>query len=299
VSVGTLVLIAAAVSSINVGSGTVSEPTPPRTVTSSTDSTELAAELLINSGKFEDARKILLALAEVKPNDPQVLFLLGLLDIQDKDFESAIHRFHKILVSQPKSVRVRLELARAYFLNGEYGNAENQFRFARAGKLPPTVLANIDKFLNQIRQLKTVSYGFSVAIAPDSNLNAAPAISAVTLYGLPFQLSSQAQQTSGIGLALDMSGELAPRIAKRVKLRMGALLHRSQYRATAFDDMTLTAYVGPRLTLKRWDFNLFGSVSRRWFGDHVFTNIYGATADATYYINTRMGVTATLGGNTH
>ena len=260
----------------------------------------LAAQY-IKIGHFDEARAILAELERQRLKDEaaynQVQFLLGLLDIQSRDYASAIRHFHKILVSEPQTVRVRLELGRAYFLNGDYYDAERQFRFARAGKLPPNVLANIDKFLSAIRSLKTFSYNFAIAIAPDTNLNAGPATDAVTLYGLPFQLSQSAKANSGVGLAVDTGAEWAPRLTKRIKLRIGAQLHRAQYRNTQFDDMTLSAYAGPHLTLKKWDFNLLGSAARRWYGDHAYSNAVGAGVDATYYVTTRLGISTALSLN--
>jgi hypothetical protein len=72
-------------------------------------------------------------------------------------------------------------------------------------------------------------------------------------------------------------------------------LHRSQYKQTEFDDMTLGFYTGPHLTLKRWDFNLLGSVARRWYGDRTYTNNYGGSVDTTYYLTARLGLGASAG----
>ena len=50
--------------------------------------------------------------------------------------------------------RVRLELARAFFLKGDYDNADRQFRFARAGDIDDKVKANVDRFLTAINRLR-------------------------------------------------------------------------------------------------------------------------------------------------
>lgn len=254
----------------------------------------LTAEVLITKNRFDEAKKVLLGL-ERKPSgerarDNQVQFLLGLLDLHDEDYDSAISRFRRVLVSEPGTVRVRLEMGRAYYLSGHYTDAERQFMYARAGKVPKSVRANIDRYLGAIRQRKTFSYGLSFSIAPDSNLNAGPATDAVSLYGLPFQLSPNAKANSGVGVVLDANMEWAPRIAKRAKWRIGAGLHRSQYSQTDFDDMTLGFYTGPHLSLKRWDLNLLGNVSRRWYGDRGYSKAYGPSADATYYVSPRFGI---------
>lgn len=257
------------------------------------------AEVMIGQNRFDSARKILEVLAAHKSGDRgrdnQVQFLLGILDIQDKDYDSAILRFHRILVSEPKQVRVRLELGRAYYLKKDYADAQRQFLFARAGHLPPTVQGNVDRYLGAIRALQTFSYNVSFSLATDTNLNAGPATDSVSLYGLPFQLSPGAQANSGVGLSLDTSAEWSPRLTRRLKWRLGSQLHRSQYRQSEFDDMTLGLYTGPHLTLKRWDFNLLGSVARRWYGDRTYTNTYGGSLDSTFYVTARLGLGGSVG----
>ncbi|MDB5580036.1 MAG: hypothetical protein JWR80_5212 [Bradyrhizobium sp.] len=248
------------------------------------------AEQMIAAGHLTDARARLEQLEKQRPRDMQTQFLLALLDRQEKDYESAIRRFHRILVDEPTAVRVRLELGRTFFESGDYANAERQFRFARAGKLPPAVLRNVDNYLFAIRGRKTFTFGFSLAIAPDTNLNAGPATDTVSLYGLPFQLSQNAKANSGVGLVVDGSAEWAPRLSKTMKFRIGTQLHRAQYRVTDFDDMTLGFYAGPRVNLRRWEFNLLGNVARRWYGDHVYTNMAGGSADTTYFLNRRVGI---------
>ena len=259
------------------------------------------AERLVAAGQIEKSRDLLVSLearrTASRAQANQVQFLLGLLDIADKDYADAIVRLHRVLVVEPAAVRVRLELGRAYFLNREYENAERQFLFARAGKLPPNVLNNVDRYLIAIRSLRTFTYSFAFSAASDSNRNAGPATDTISLYGLPFQLSQSAKASSGVGLALDAGLEWAPVVKLPLKWRFGTLLHRAQYRQTAFDDMTVAAYTGPHLTLRRWDFNLLGTVARRWYGDRGYLNMAATSADATYFITTRLGLGAALSSN--
>ncbi len=246
------------------------------------------------ASRFEEARTILLELdaapSGIRSSDNQVQFLLGMLDMQDKDYESAVGRFRRILVSEPNTVRVRLEMGRALFLDGRLGDAERQFMYARAGQVPSGVLANIDHFLIAIRQKKTFTYGFSIAIAPDSNLNAGPATDTVTLYGLPFELSPEAKANSGVGLTVAANAEWAPRVSAIARWRLGGQIYRAQYRKTQFDDMTLSVYTGPRLTLKRWDISVLGSLARRWYGNDGYSTSFGPSVDVTYYVSPRFGL---------
>lgn len=253
------------------------------------------AARLIAGNRAQEARPLLEALesgtqALAPPQANQLRFLLGLLDLQDGNYKSATRYFRRILVDDPHAVRVRLELGRTYFLANDFNNAERQFRFARAGKLPSTVKANVDRYLAAIRVRRTLSYNLSLAVATDSNANAGPATDAISLYGLPFQLSQSAKANSGFAIALDGGVEWSPKLDEHVRWRLGVQVHRVQYRRTQFDDMTVSAYIGPHVSIKRWDLNLLGLAGRRWYADRVYTDLYGLSADATYFATARLGI---------
>ena len=255
-----------------------------------------AAELLIQAGKFDEAKKVLLALEKQDPRDSQTQFLLAMVSMTQKDYQAAIHRLRQILVREPGVLRVRLELARAFYLENDYDNAERQFRFARAGDTPDAVKANIDRYLYAIRLARRFSYNISVAAAPDTNLNAGPSISAVSIFGLPFQLSEQARQQSGVGATLDAGGEWSPSIADHVRMRLGAQLHRNDYSGSAFDDMTLSTYAGPKFIGSRWEISPLLTGFRRWYGNQFYNDGFGGTLQGTYYPMPKLGVTASIGG---
>ena len=87
------------------------------------------ARVLIENGKYDEALDALHPLAKTHPKRTDILFLLGLAaierseqpDITEPDREAlladAITALRTILIDQPDLVRVRLELARAFFLN--------------------------------------------------------------------------------------------------------------------------------------------------------------------------------------
>ena len=61
-------------------------------------------------------------------------------------YDKAIVAFRAILINHPNLVRVRLELARAFFLKGQDGLARRHFELVLAGGVPPPVAANIHAF---------------------------------------------------------------------------------------------------------------------------------------------------------
>jgi hypothetical protein len=94
-----------------------------------------AAELLMQAGRLDEAQTVLLALEKGTPDDSEVLFLLGLIAVQQKDYDTAIRRFRKILVREPGVARVQLKVARAFFLKKDWDNAGREFRFGRPVRL--------------------------------------------------------------------------------------------------------------------------------------------------------------------
>ena len=72
-------------------------------------------------------------------------------DRRDELLDEAIAAFREMLVADPALVRVRLELARAFFLKGEDRLARRHFERVLAGEVPREVAANVRTFLIQIR----------------------------------------------------------------------------------------------------------------------------------------------------
>jgi outer membrane protein len=249
---------------------------------------------LLEQGKADEADRIVATLLEETPSHPQLRFLSGLVAMNRNETQRAIRIFRSILIDHPKAQRVRLELARAFFVAKDYGNAARQFQFALAGHPPEAVRANINRYLYAIRQAKSLSYNLEVSLAPDTNLNSGSSSREVTLYGLPFQLSDDAQQHSGVGLELNTSGEWAPRLSATTRLRLGASVQRKEYSGARFDDMTVAVYAGPRFVTPRWDFSILATANKRWFGAKPYNLAVGGRISATYYANPRLGLTTDI-----
>ena len=133
-------------------------------------------------------------------------------DRRDELLDEAIAAFRKMLVANPGLVRVRLELARAFFLKGEDTLAKRHFEQVLAGKPPAGVALNVNRFLAQIRARKRWSVRVGMALAPDSNISARTDEKTIFLdvFGqrLPFTYQGDDAE-SGIGIA-DVGGRRIP-----------------------------------------------------------------------------------------
>lgn len=254
-----------------------------------------AARLLIANDRLDEAGKVLDHALAAQPDSSDLLFLRATVAVAQKDYDTAISLFRRILVREPDAERVRLELARAFFLKGDYDNADRQFRFARAGDVPDEAKRNIDQYLSAINRLREWTVDFAVALAPDTNQNAATSISQISIFGLPFTLDRNARRQSGVGLAGDVGGEWSPILFDNVKARIGADLYRAEYSGGQFDDMTLSEYAGPQWLFPDWDVSLLATGVERWYGNRSFLRGLGGKIAAEYGITSDVLVGASFG----
>lgn len=264
---------------------------PARTITISRTR---AAQILIANGKLEAAKSLLERELRVKPNDSEILFLLGTIAFDEKHYDQAVSYYRKILVNEPNADRVRLELARAFFMKGDYDNADRQFRFARAGNLPDSVKANIDYFLGAIMRLREWTFNFSVGLAPDTNENAATNLQQVQIYGLPFTLDANARQKGGIGAIAELGGEWSPLLTDSLKARIGVDTYRAQYGNGNFDDMTLASYAGPQYLFHDGDVSALLTGFQRWYANVPYNKGVGARLAGDYSVLPQLVISASF-----
>jgi outer membrane protein len=255
-----------------------------------------AAALLLQANRIDDAERVLTLALQQNPNDNEAIFLRGMIAVARKNYDAAVEDFRRILAVEPERERVRLELARSFFLQGDFENAERNFRFARAGDLPDEAKANVDQYLAAIIRLKRWSYDLSLGVADDTNVNGATNLRTVYLYGLPFTLSDNARQTSGIGAAIDLSGEFSPLLSDDTKFLAGGLVHRLQYGRGRFDDMTVSLYAGPQFFFGRWRVDTLATGFGRWYGEAPYSAGVGGRTSVGYALLPTLQLGLTLDG---
>ena len=212
-------------------------------------------------------------------------------DERDDLLDKAIAEFRAMLVADPKLVRVRLELARAFFLKGEDTLARRHFEQVLAGKPPAAVALNVNRFLNIMRARKRWSVRVGMALAPDSNLGARTGEGTIlidTPFGrLPFTYQGDDKQ-SGIGLAVWAGGEYQYPLSPRWRVRAGADISRREYRAREFDRMTVSAHLGPRWLIGRAsELSALASARQSWLSDEEDFRDLGIRAEGRHRLNRR------------
>ena len=273
-------------------------PSPPG------GSAAVEARELIQKGLHNEALALLRPLVERRPVDKNVLFLVGLAAIgaaqepglseEDRNtlLDAAIAILRRLLVREPGLVRVRLELARAFFLKGEDTLAKRHFEQVLAGKPPAAVALNVNRFLNIMRARKRWSLRLGAALAPDSNISARTDERTILLDTpigrLPFTFRAADEPESGIGISVWASGEYQYPLEERWRLRAGADFSRREYRSDEFDRMTVGGHVGPRWLIGRAsEASLLASGRQSWLADEVEFLDLGIRIEGQHRINRR------------
>ncbi len=222
-------------------------------------------------------------------------------DRRDELLDEAIAAFRKMLVTDPGLVRVRLELARAFFFKGEDSLAKRHFEHVLAGKPPAGVALNVNRFLAQIRARKRWSVRVGMSLAPDSNISARSEEKTILIdvFGqrLPFTYRGDDAE-SGIGLSLWAGGEYQHPLSDRARLRVGGDISRREYRSDEFDRMTLSAHLGPRWLIGRAsEASALASARQSWLSDEEDWRDLGVRLEGRHRLNRR--TTAHLNASRH
>ena len=234
-------------------------------------------EVLLQEGRFEEALSVLRPLTQERVVHADALFLTGLAAIQaslhpeatederEALLDEAIAALRRMLIDRPELVRVRLELARAFFFKGEDSLSRQHFERVLASNPPASVTANVQVFLARMRARKRWSARFGFSLAPDSNVGAASESEIIYIFGLPFRRDAGEGARSGVGLIVWGGGEYQYPLQERVRLRMGADVSRREYEGSDFDSTSVSVHLGPRWLIgSASEASLLATAERQW-----------------------------------
>ena len=275
----------------------VQAPVSPGRSHLSSDPRVRTARILIARNRFPEALEILRPLAPDHPDQTDVQFLLGLAasrssqedGLEDEQrvalLDEAIAAFRSILIRRPELVRVRLELALAFYLKQDDSLAREHFERALVGRPPAELAANVKRFLNVMRARKRWNGYFGFSVSPDTNINAASDAEIIYIQGLPFRRGQQGRVSSGIGIVGWGGGEYQFPLAERWRLRTGLNLNHREYKGSQFDQTFVGGYAGPRWLFSRnTEMSLLATASQRWWGGSSFNYDYGARLEVEHRV---------------
>ena len=243
------------------------------------------AQALYGKGQVDEAEKIYRSLLQSSAADNDIriesAFQIGQIHISRGQYREAALYFVSILNEHPDLPRVRLELARAYFLDKNYPDATLQFELVKGGNLPPEVLANVDAFLDAIRRQKNWTVDFSLSPVLDSNINQASGRQECinTVFGTLCRPVNK--KSSGVGLNIGADIDYFRRVSQDWGLRASAGFSALEYKGRDFDDYSLYAAVGPRYLWGSGEASLQPTVRKRWYAGKPYREEYGLRLDGS------------------
>ena len=263
------------------------------------------ARALVDAGRFAEALDILGPLVSGTVVEANALFLYGLAamgaaqhpQVSDENrealFNEAIGAFHAMLVEEPGLLRVRLELARAFYLKGEDALARRHFVLVLGADPPEAVAANVHRFLAEIQGRGRWSYRLGAALAPDSNIGGTSDERTIYIFNLPFTRDIDELTTSGIGVSVWGGAEYQKPLSERVRLRAGAEFARREYERSRFDQLFVGTHLGPRWQIDGdTALSLLASARQRWLGTAPDNRELGGRLE----VNRRLSQSVTLSG---
>ena len=225
--------------------------------TPSPDAGIVMARELFDAGQPDQALEVLRPLSRAHPENTNLRFLHGLAAVEASRMagvveadriallDEAVALLHATLVDEPGLVRVRLELARAFFYKEEDSLARSHFERVLAGDVPDSVKANVQRFLTQIRARRRWTMYMGMAFLPDTNIGSGTEEDVLYLNFAGIELPTdftpaEEQVTSGVGASLWAGGEYQHPLGPRLRLRAGADVARREYAGRRFDSTYLS-----------------------------------------------------------
>lgn len=257
------------------------------------------ARALIDAGRFGQALMILAPMLQGEAVTPNVAFLYGLAavgtvqqrpDLPDETREAllsqAIAAFRAMLIEDPRLLRVRLELARAFYLMGEDDLARRHFEIVLASEPPEPVVANVNSFLGSIQARRRWRFNAGAALAPDSNIGGTSEERIIYIFDLPFRRNVDELTSSGIGVSLWGGAEYHYPVFDDLRIRAGAQFARREYERSRFDQLFVGTHLGPRWLIDRdTELSVLGSARQRWVGTAPDNRELGARVEVGHRVN--------------
>lgn len=220
------------------------------------------AQALLSADQPAQALGLLEAAHDPSTASTQEFFLLGVAAKQAGQLSRSEGYFRSALQREPNAGRIRLELAEVLYRQGKLDDSRAQLVAVRAMNPPEPVRQNIDGFIAQVDQAranpnagprgpqKNWNAYITVGFTSDSNVNAGPDTGTVFLYGLPFTLSSAAQETQDTALFVRMGISHQAQLDNGILWRSNANLSFTNYfEADAYDTTSLSVSSGPNFKL--------------------------------------------------
>jgi tetratricopeptide (TPR) repeat protein len=207
-------------------------------------------ESLMDEAKYQQAYELGLSQMPERAGEHEFDFLFGFAAIEIGRPQEAVFALERALADIPEDHRARLELGRAYFMLGNFEQAEKHFKEVLAVNPPPQVQENIAVFLEQISDRskgrdEQFSMSAEMKIGLDSNINSATEVTTVQLpIGLILSLGDTSREISDEFLEINLSASYLKLLRKDMGWFAAASLNEHQNASISIFDLRVTSLSG-------------------------------------------------------
>jgi tetratricopeptide (TPR) repeat protein len=206
---------------------------------------------LVESSQFEQA----VMLGQRHPEligDVHFDFLYGIAAVSAGRVPEGLLALERHLAAVPANDRARLELARGYFLIGEYARARSEFEFVLRYNPPAAVRRNIEGFLAAMqlrddrRRASSARVYLEAGLGHDSNVNSGTTLDEIDLIFGTVSLDGSPSQAVADGfLQLAAGAQQAWRVSPEFSVFAGADIdHREHFRERSFNQSNIAFNAG-------------------------------------------------------
>ncbi|MEZ5872446.1 MAG: surface lipoprotein assembly modifier [Nitratireductor sp.] len=208
---------------------------------------ELQAQRLMESDNAQAAFELLYA---QRKSGPQDWFLYAMAAHRSGHLLEAANAYRKVLRLDPSSSRAKLELATVLAESQQWEESRRLFLDVRSENPPERVRQNIDRYLALVEEQQGSASQWriraSAGLLYDSNVNNAPSVDTVVMFGLPFTLSDDAKAQAGLAYTFNYEADQLVRLSDAMAWQTGFALQWTDYIGlNGYDNIHFAASTGP------------------------------------------------------
>lgn len=251
----------------------------------------------VEASQFEQAW----ATAQASPQligDVHFDFLYGVAAINSGRVAEGLLALERHLAAVPANDRARLELARGYFLLGDYARARAEFDFVLRYNPPAGVRNNIAGFLQAMQSREagdrraSARFYAETGLGHDTNVNGGTFRDQFdTAFGVVNLVGSPSQQVPDTVAQFALGGQHTMRVSNRLSVFAGGDLdHRQNFDAREYNLTSGGLYAGfTQLSgLALWRLTLAGN--ELMVGGNRYRDTLSASAEASFTLDNRLSL---------
>ena len=201
----------------------------------------------------------------------RTLFLQGMILKAQGDLQGAVDHYRAALAADPGLSLVRMELAHTLFLLDEDTGAKHHLELLQSAAPTIETSKQFDRFIDNIDARRPWAFSAYVSLAPSTNFNNGTSEQIIIVNGLPFTISGNSREKSGIGLRGGANASYSFRLGKDLSLITGGGINFSEYEGNAFDDMIFSQSIMLQKKHPRGRITAGVVATQRWTGTDEFS----------------------------